>query len=62
MTVAFEFEEKKEEEENPGKVKVWGFVCLFVLHSHIRDRVQNTDAELNYFSVLNNEKILGRIS
>lgn len=29
MTVAFEFEEKKEEEENPGKVKVWGF-CLFV--------------------------------
>jgi len=28
MTVAFEFEEKKEEEENPGKVKV-RFVCLF---------------------------------
>uniref|UniRef100_A0A8C3LNM4 Leucine-rich repeat-containing protein 7 n=1 Tax=Chrysolophus pictus TaxID=9089 RepID=A0A8C3LNM4_CHRPC len=24
MTVAFEFEEKKEEEENPGKVKCWG--------------------------------------
>lgn len=32
MTVAFEFEDKKEEEENPGKVKVSiaGFILRFI--------------------------------
>jgi len=34
MTVAFEFEEKKEEEENPGKVKVssLGFILAFTYY------------------------------
>lgn len=34
MTVAFEFEDKKEEEENPGKVKVSsaGFILGFTYY------------------------------
>lgn len=34
MTVAFEFEDKKEEEENPGKVKVnsAGFILEFTYY------------------------------